>query len=121
MEYKYKDQILSSLSNLWGATGLTENVAKSLHDGKHFGYMGNSTADPICNYLQKRFPELRFTVHPDAVTAQDEDYTRIEIPVPPPIVAFIQEFDQGNWPELALDGPQWQRTYTTPNNVFPNE
>lgn len=103
MEQQYKFRILNRLMELSDHTQTADGIAASLLEGQWFGYRRNSTADPLHEYLQRNFPDLRFVVHQDAITAQDENYTRLEIELPEPFSEFVRMFDEGVYPDLAYE------------------
>lgn len=95
------------VANLLDALGDgAEAVATSLRTEEVRGVRGSALAHPVCRWLVRLVPDLGAVLGPDTVQVfrpgREVALHRAIVPLPPPVRAFADRFDEGHHPELEL-------------------
>jgi hypothetical protein len=104
MRTLYLGPIHDMLIGIIGNRDCADDIADMLAQMELRGIKGHACADPLAKYFEREFPELRWTVHVDHISAQDDHYTRLAVTTPDLLAEFIVGFDQGEYPQLVDPG-----------------
>ncbi len=98
-------EVLDPLTYALLALGRTEKeVAQRLRDAEIRGRRQHMRHDPIGRWLtQAGFREPALFVNPDGTGVTVNAGSWVNIPAPPAVVAFVRAFDDGAYPDLAVD------------------
>lgn len=118
MRTLYQEPITRLILNLVADRDSADEIALYLAHLGFRGIKGHACADPIVNFLTQSFPELRWTVHVDHITAQDDQYNRLSVQTPDLLADFIVGFDQGEYPGLVKDGVPVRMAPTVTDNYY---
>lgn len=81
-------------------------VAANLRNDGVCGMRGSALAHPICRWLIRLVPDLGVVLGLDTVhvfqSGQGPATHGVTVPMPAPVLAFVERFDDGQYPDLEL-------------------